>query len=168
MSLIDSISTFVSEKRVGFTMDEIMTGTHEFVEGKGPAGTHPMEFRVTWGHKSLPKWINPLGGDFMLSDLKGKVDVGGLAVDADCEGSLALRYVQDQTICYTFEFEDDAGKHYRYVGEKRDLRPWNLHRTHTTCYGEITDLDTDEVISRGTLYFRFSTLPGFLLSFKLA
>lgn len=147
-------------------MDEIMTGTHRFMDGKGPEGEHPMEYRVTWGHENVTKWINPLGGEFLVNTLSGKVDVGGLVVDADCEGTLELRYLQDQLIRYTFTFKDDNGKAYQYIGEKRELRPWNLHRTHTICYGQITELATGEVVSEGIVYFRMSTIPQFLLSFR--
>ena len=168
MGFLNTVKTMVSEKRIGFTMDEIMTGTHEFVEGKGPKGIHPMEYRVTWGNKNFAKWINPFGGEFMANTLSGKVDIGGLVVDADCEGTLELLYFQEQKIRYAFEFSDDKGNRYRYVGEKRDIRPWNLHRTHTTCYGEITELETGEAISRGIVYFRVSTMIPFMLSFRLA
>ena len=168
MTFVDTLTTLVKERRVGFLMDEIMTGTHRFVDGKGPSGEHPMEFRATWGNKNFSKWVNPFGGEFLHNTLCGKVDVGGLVVDAHCRGTLELRYFQDQKIIYTFEFADEQGKQYKYVGMKKDLRPWNLHRTHTTCYGSITDLDTGEVISNGIVYFRISTALPFVMSFRLA
>ena len=168
MIRIDALKQMVAERRFGFEMDEVMTGTHQFENGKGPEGTFPMEFRVTWGAKNLGPWINPVGGEFMVNQLKGKVDVGGLVIDADCDGTLELRYMQDQLIRYTFQFADDSGTLYRYIGEKRDLRPWNLHKTHTTCYGKITNLGTGELVSTGTVYFRYSQILPFVLSFRLA
>lgn len=167
MAIIETFQNIIEKKQLGFTMDEVMTGTHQFVDGKGPEGIHPMEFRATWGPDDLLTWANPVGGSFMANNLKGKVDVGGLVVDADCEGTLELKYFAGQKIRYTFQFKDDEGKQYKYVGEKRDIRPWNLHRTHTTCYGTITELETGEIISTGITYFRFSTSLDFVLSFRL-
>jgi hypothetical protein len=167
MGLVNTLKSMVHEKRVGFAMDEVMTGTHEFVKGKGPAGDHPMEYRVTWGHRKLADWFNPFGGEFMTNTLFGKVDVGGLAIDAECKGTLELCYFTEAKIRYTFEFANDEGKKYKYVGEKKGLRPWNLHRTHTTCYGQIIEVESGEVISEGIVYFRFATIPAFMLSFRL-
>lgn len=167
MAIMEALQNITEKKQIGFTMDEIMTGTHQFVEGKGPEGIHPMEFRVTWGPENALKWINPVGGKFMANNLKGKVDVGGMVIDADCEGTLELLYFTEQKIRYTFEFQDDEGKKYRYLGEKRDIRPWNLHRTHTTCYGTISDLETGEIISTGITHFRLATSLDFLLSLRL-
>ena len=57
-------------------------------------------------------------------------------------------------------------KSYRYLGEKRNLWPWNLHKTHVTCYGTITELESDKVISESVVYFPFSEMVTFLLSFR--
>jgi hypothetical protein len=53
------------------------------------------------------------------------------------------------------------------VGEKVNLRPWNLHKTHTTCYGTITNLKTNQEISKSIVYFKFETVPEFMTSFRL-
>jgi hypothetical protein len=155
------------EKRVGFKMDEVMSGTHKFTDGAGPAGEFPFEFRVTWGPRRLEKWLNPMDGDFMINDLEGVVTVGGLCENAPCTGKLELKYVQEAKIRYIFDFEH-AGKKYHFVGEKRDLRPWNLHKTHTTCYGTLTEADTGKVISESVTYFRLNTMVPFLMSFRPA
>ena len=55
----------------------------------------------------------------------------------------------------------------RFVGEKREIRPWNLHRTHTTCYAEVRELASDALISRAVVRFAlrelryFTFLPDF-------
>ena len=67
-----------------------------------------------------------------------------------------------------FDFKGKNGTPYRYLGEKVNIKPWNLHRTHTTCYGTITDLNSSKDISKSILYFRFRTIPAFLKSFRLA
>jgi len=166
MGRIGDIVQMVQERRLGFMMDERMTGTHRFVEGAGPAGELPMHFEVTWGNKRLERWANPLGDQFMMNWLKGAVTVGGLCENAPCEGTLELRYLQEAKIRYTFNFEAN-GKRYHYVGEKVNIRPWNLHRTHTTCFGKITEVGTGKLISEGTLYFKLATMPQFMLSMRL-
>ncbi len=163
----DRIKEIFQNGKIGFRIDETMTGAHHFLKGKGPEGNHPMEFRITWGADNLGKWLNPLDDGFMLNTLKGKVDIGGLVVDADCKGTLAFKYFQEQKIIYTFEFQDEKGVDYRFVGEKRDIRPWNLHRTHTTCYGFIAEKGTGEIIAKSLLHFRPATIIPFLKSFKL-
>jgi hypothetical protein len=167
MSRIADLVGMLMERRVGFLADEIMSGTHRFIGDAGPPGEHPMRFKVTWGSRRLERFLNPLGDGFMTSDLDGTVTVGGLVDEAPCRGRLDLLYFSEAKIRYSFTFGDVCGRAYGYVGEKVDIRPWNLHRTHTTCYGTITRGDTGGVISRSTLHFRFLTLPAFLLSFRL-
>jgi len=150
----------------GFSMDEVMTGTHEFAPGAGPEGTLPFEFRVRWGAQDMSEFLNPLGEKFMVSGMEGTVSVGGLCEDAPCRGTLELRYFKDQKIRYTFEFgARDAT--YLFVGEKVNILPWNLATSHTTCFGTLTD-DAGQLISRSLTFFRLRTAPAFLASFKLA
>jgi hypothetical protein len=163
----EEIMAMFMEKRFGFKADEVMTGTHHFVGGAGPAGEFPMEFRVTWGTKHVADWANPFGGEFMINDLEGVVTVGGLCENAPCSGRLELKYFQEGKIRYVFDFES-GGKKYHFVGEKRDIRPWNLHRTHTTCYGTLTEADTGKVVSESITYFKFSTMIPFMMSFRPA
>jgi len=78
--------------------------------------------------------------------------------------------VPDALLRYRFEFDAGAGggpRRCRYLGEKRGLRPWNLHRTHTICYGEISDVATGEVISDSVVRFDLRELPAFLASLRL-
>ena len=110
-----------------------------------------------------------LPGDFeILSNfLEGTVGVGGLVEEAPCRGTLDFLYFTEGKIRYTFDFKGKQGRPYRYVGEKVDIRPWNLPRTHTTCYGTISDLDSGREISRSIVYFRMGSIPAFLQSFRL-
>jgi hypothetical protein len=155
------------QRRVGFLTEEIMTGTHRFVGDAGPPGRHSMYFRITWGNRHLHRFLNPLDAEFLTNFIEGTVTVGGLVEDAPCRGSLELMYFSESKIRYTFSFEDAGGRGYHYIGEKINIRPWNLHRTHTTCYGTITDVESGKLISRSTLHFRLHTLPAFLMSFRL-
>ncbi|MDP8254923.1 MAG: hypothetical protein P9M14_04180 [Candidatus Alcyoniella australis] len=166
MGRIADMIQMLKEQRLGFMMDEKMSGTHTFAKGAGPEGELPMHFEVTWGNKRMERFINPLGDQFMMNWLRGKVTVGGLCQDAPCEGTLELRYFQEGKIRYTFNFEAN-GKKYHYVGEKVDIRPWNLHRTHTTCYGKITEIGSGKVISEGIVYFKLNTMPEFMISARL-
>lgn len=167
MSAIAAIRHAIEERRIGFRIDETMSGDHAFEPGFGDGARRPMEFRVTWGTDCLGQWLNPRGPDFMRSPLAGRVTVEGLCIDAPCEGTLELRYFTEQKIRYTFTFTV-KGERYRYVGEKRDLRPWNLHVSHTTCYGELRRTSDDELVSRSVTHFRLHTIPAFLWSLRLA
>jgi hypothetical protein len=143
-----------------------MTGTHEFEPGFGEPGQKFMEYSGSWGPKHLGEWINPLGGKFMYNDLAGKVTIEGLCENAPMVGSLELLYFTEAKIRYTFSFEVN-GTEYLYIGEKVDIRPWNLHRTHTTCYGTLSEKETGRLVSRSVVYFRFRTAPKFALSLRL-
>lgn len=164
-TLGDQVNNFAGE--VGFCMDEIMSGDHEFVdEERKKEGKLPMEFKVTWGAESLTDWMNPFNPEFMTNTLEGTVTIGGLCEDTPCEGVLELRYFDQQKIRYTFDFEVD-GEDYRFVGEKRNIYPWNLPYSHTCCFGELRKADTNELISNSITHFRWETLPEFLGSFQL-
>ena len=120
----------IKERRFGFRMSEVMRGEHEFTDGRGPQGKLPIEFRVSWGARHLARWFNPWSPEFLLAQLEGTITVGGLCREAPCQGTLQLRYVQDRTIRYDFGFEVD-GVAYRFIGEKVNLRLWNLAVSHT-------------------------------------
>lgn len=150
---------------IGFSMHEKMTGTHDFEPGCGPEGHHFLEFEVDWGPRSLRTFLLP-GPGFMRAELKGHVTVGGLCERAPCNGIFELRYFTDRRIRYEFEFEAD-GEHYRYVGEKVNILPWNLPVSHTTCFGTLTKLSSRELVSRSVTFFRLATAPAFLSSLRL-
>ncbi|MGI5863292.1 MAG: hypothetical protein ACOX6T_14725 [Myxococcales bacterium] len=152
---------------IGFTMHEVMSGDHEFEPGFGPAGRHPMEFRVTWGPRDLAAWLKPGTEEFMRQDLKGHVSIGGLCERAPCRGTLEVRYFIDQKIRYAFAFEAN-GRPYRFVGEKVNIRPWNLPVSHTTCFGRLVEADTGRLVSTSVTFFRMSTAVQFAMSFRLS
>ena len=78
MDRFESFLKMLRERRFGFMMDEVMTGTHHFVNGAGPEGEHPMSFRVTWGTRHAASYFNPFNPGFMSNWLEGTVTVGGL------------------------------------------------------------------------------------------
>lgn len=149
---------------VGFKMEEVMSGEHEFVKGK--KGKLPMEFKVIWGTESLIDWANPFEDDFMCNSLNGTVTIGGLCENVPCSGRLELKYFTEQKICYTFYFEV-AGEAYEFVGEKRNIYPWNLPYSHTCCFGELRKVGSNRVVSNSITHFHWDTLPAFLGSFEL-
>ncbi len=162
MGLIDKLKS----GRVGFTMEEIMDGSHQFEHGCGPTGRLPMEFTVTWGTKRLGKYLDPLGEGFMRSDLEGTITVGGLCTEAPCAGTLALKYVSENAITYTIDFR--AGERdYTYVGSKVNIWPWNLPVSHTTCFGTIKESDSGKLISTSVLFFRLWRAPSFVSTLRL-
>lgn len=156
----------VATGRVGFRVEETMSGHHRFVDGRGTPGQHPIEFTVEWGPTSLLSWLNPLSRDFLSHPLRGTVSVGGLCDEAAVDGYMELRYLSEHKIRYAFDFEVD-GTPYHFFGEKSNIRLHNIHRTHTTLNGTITDQRTQKTVSEAELYFYWSTLPSMLLSFRL-
>lgn len=166
MGRIAAIKTMLKEKRFGFVMDETMTGSHEFEPRFGAPGRRFMEFKVTWGPKNVRHWGNPFSTG-LINDLEGTVTIEGLCTDTPCTGSLELRYLKDASIRYTFDFTAD-GVDYHYVGEKLNIKPWNLPYSHTTCFGRLTRLDTGELVSTSLTHFRFRTSLAFAASFRPA
>lgn len=161
----------LAERRLGFRIDETMKGTHRYLHDFEPglvrAGTElPFSFHARWGHAHLERFLNPTSGEFLRADLEGTVTAGGLCLEAPMQGRLELRYFQDASIRYVFEFEAH-GKRWRYAGEKRELRPWNLHRTHTTCHGSVTEVSTDEALSDSVVRFDLADLPHFVSTLRL-
>ncbi len=167
MERLELLRKMIEQRRLGFRMSEEMVGSHHFVGDAGPEGEHPMRFRVTWGTRHLLDWLNPLATGFMENFLEGSITVGGLVDDAPCSGTLKLRYLQEASLRYTIDFKAEDEHPYRYQGEKVDIRPWNLHKSHTTCFGTITDLVSGQDISKSILRFELGTLPAFLASFRL-
>ena len=150
---------------IGMKVDEIMVGTHYFANGD--VRRRPLIFSLTWGNKSLLRFLNPLSPEFLSSEAKGMITVDGLVNKADCSGTLKLMYFQGRKIRYELEFQDDGGRRYRYVGEKVNIWPWNLHKTHVTCYGTIKEIATDMEISRSVVHFPLRELVPFALSARL-
>jgi hypothetical protein len=152
---------------IGFNMDEVMSGTHVYADESDltiKAGL-PFHFEITWGPEDILNWLNPFGGSFLAQPLHGHITVGGLCEKVFCMGNLYLEYWKGQ-IRYEIFFRHN-GRSYKYEGEKTGMRPWNLHRTHTTCHGILVNLETGEIISKSVVYFRFHTMPKFLRSFRL-
>lgn len=167
-SAIDSISNAFQKivPPVGFKIDEIMSGEHEFQSGFGPEGKLPMEFCVTWGAANLSEWLNPVSAKFMTSELHGTISIGGLCEHAVCGGYLQLRYFKDQKIRYFFTFEVN-GKTYEYTGEKKHIYPWNLPYSHTTCFGILREKGKKNIISKSVTHFHLDSMPEFMKSLQL-
>jgi hypothetical protein len=156
------------DRGVGFCMHETMRGTHRLRRAIGdlPAGSEqPFEFEVSWGHACLTCFLNPLSKEFGLAELEGTVDAGGLCQRAPLRGTLAFRYIPEGKVWYRFEFGSD--RRFRFEGAKRDIRPWNLHRTHTLLEGEVREVETRELVSEAVLRFDLHELPSLLGSFRL-
>ncbi len=167
MGRIADLKKMVAENRLGFSMDEVMSGSHEFEPGMGPPGRHPFEFRVTWGPRNIFHWANPLNEEFMTQPLSGTVTVGGMCYRVPCDGTLELAYFTEGKIRYTFDFSVD-GKAYHFVGEKVNIRPWNLPVSHTTCFGTLVEKETGKLVSRSVTYFKLWRSASFLASLRLA
>lgn len=172
MGRAGELLAMLRERRVGFKADEQMKGSHRFLvdlpRTKVRAGDElPFSFKITWGNPRLLNFLNPLSQEHGVAPLEGWVRIGGLVGEAPIRGAMELRYLKDATIRYSFEFAT-GGQRYRFSGKKQDIRPWNLHRTHTLCHGVLTDLTDDQQLSEVTVRFGLRTMPKFLASFRLA
>lgn len=172
-SLLGKIAHLALTGKIGFRADEVMTGTYHAVANGNKVGKDlPMEFRVTWGSDDLVGFVrNILAAKPAVSWMHGVVDIGGFCKDAPIRGKLELNYFGEGIIRYTFDFAL-RGHNFRYIGEKRNLRPWNLHKTHTTCYGTLYDLSVPWAggplaIAESVTHFRLRTAPAFVASFRL-
>ncbi len=167
-STFNSVGNLVEKTSggLGFSMDELMIGEHEFNEGEGPKGKLPFQFKVNWGVDSLAKWSNPFDDSFLINNLEGTISIGGLGEEIPCKGKLELKYFDEQKIRYTFDFSVDD-KDYEYIGEKSQIYPWNLPYSHTTCFGVVKEKTTGNPISKSITHFQLEDLPEFISSFKL-
>ena len=149
----------------GFEMEEVMQGTHEFLSGRGPSGKFPFVFKVRWGTDNIKEWINPTGDKFLVNKMHGTLSAGGLGDNIPIEGTLTLKYFTEYKIVYEFTFELKGHKYY-FVGEKVNIKPWNLQTSHTTCFGTLISDDV-KIASRSITYFKLSTAFDFIKSFKI-
>lgn len=150
---------------MGFRVTETMSGTHELRDG--PPGAQPFAFRVTWGPDKLREWVDPTNDRFLWQRLEGQVMAGGLCDWTPCRGTLALEYLTRQRIRYDLDFEVRGVVH-RFVGEKVNIRPWNLFVSHTTCTGTVTELATGRLVSTAVVTFKLRDLPRMVLSTRWA
>jgi len=155
----------VTSGEFGFRMTEDMSGWHEYLPGRGPEGRLPFSFHVVWGVDRVKQCVAHDGGLHFLQSLAGTVTAGGLCDATPCRGTLDLRYFLDQRLVYDFTFVVEETK-YRWVGQKVNVRPWNLPVSHTTCFGRLTELETGKLVSTSVTFFHLHTIPKFLGSLR--
>ena len=143
----------------GFRVRERMSGWHERVDGAGER--RPLSFEGEWGPDRLRDWLDPRSPAFLWQEIRGTISADGLCAAAPFRGTLSLQYVGLRRIRYVLDFDVD-GRPHRLLGDKENLRWWNLLVTHTTCFVTVTDLSTGRLVSRGTVLFRLRDLPGLL------
>ena len=154
---------------LSFTITETMAGLHHFVDpARGDANDRRFYFRLDWGARRGEQ-INPFADEFLAFGATGQILVDGLTDgEVPCTGTLKLDYFGRHTITYALDFEVD-GEAFHFVGEKVDVNPLSpvmLIKTHTTCYGTLTDA-AGAVVSRSVTHFEPSTLVPFITSFRL-
>lgn len=166
MNVINKFIDQISSKEIGFYIDEKMVGQHEFVPGEGPEGKHTFLFNVRWGPNDLSNWIRPDSQEFLINSMVGFVNIGGMGEKIPIKGSMEIKYLDEQKIRYTFDFEYNDIQ-YHYIGEKINIHLFNLLTSHTTCFGTLTEKATGKLISRSVTYFRLRDTFSFLRSFRL-
>ena len=145
-------------------MSETLTGTHKFLGNKEEKF---IEFNITWGPDNIWEWLNPFSENFMTQKLEGTIFAEGIGGPVNCEGILSLKYHKGY-IEYEIYFEHNCRK-YIYKGRKKNLRPWNLHITHTTCYGEIWRVfggEWKDLLSQSIMHFKLEAISSFVRSFR--
>ncbi len=148
---------------------ETMTGLHHFVDpALGDATDRPLWFRIRWSG-APGAVLNPRSAEFLTFDASGQILVAGLTGGpARCHGTFRIDYFGKHRITYDLAFEAEE-RRYRYFGEKLDvnlLRPLQLIKTHTTCYGTVTR-DDGAIVSRSVTHFEPAEIVPFVTSFKL-
>jgi hypothetical protein len=149
----------------GFRIDETMRGWHEPLDE--PGARRRFELRCSWGPDRLGEWLDPRGPGFLWQELTGTVEAEGLtAGPAPARGTLELDYLGARRIRYRVDFPRADGAPLRFLGDKVELRPWNLLVSHTTCTGSIVELGSGRLLSTVALTFRLRDLPRMLLSLR--
>ena len=166
MNFINNFKEKIQNSKLSFKMSETMSGYHEFEDASGPSGQMPFEFNIDWKTDSLTEWINPKNSNFMVNKVNGTISIGGLANNIPCSGNMEVRYFKDNKIKYDLNFSF-KNKKYHFVGEKINIKPWNLPVSHTTCFGVLTEAKSKKLISKSVTFFSIKTLPSFLLSFRV-
>jgi len=139
---------------IGFSINEVMSGYDNVLR--------PFVFNVTWGIMNIKDLFRK---GPMKFNLEGSVLFKGNTVP--CKGHLIIDYFDTHTITYIFSFHHPLCGKLMYVGEKVNIKPWNLLVSHTTCFGTVTQHKDDALISRTLAFFKFRTIPKFLTSFRL-
>lgn len=154
---------------LAFSVTETMRGVHHFVDpARGTAVDRPIRFRIDWG-APIRTSLNPLSGQFMRHRAAGEFYAEALTPHpVACEGTFVVDYFGQHKITYDLRFPCE-GERFRFVGEKIDVwlrRPLQLVKTHTTCYGTVTN-GAGVIVSRSVLHFPLETMRSFLLSLRL-
>ena len=151
----------------GFSINETMSGKHKFYK---PSSNiidveQDIKFNIFWGNDSIKNFFDSKHPKYMEARLTGTIDVKGLCENSPCKGKLILDYFNRHTIRYDFDFYNN-NLNYKFIGEKINIRPWNILTSHTTCFGVIID-SNGSLISVCKMFFDLKTIPEFIYSFRL-
>lgn len=149
-------------------MSESMVGWHDDDEWG-----NLLEFRfdVGWTTRNLGEWLANLCAGELVCDMEGTVYAERIT---DCpvpieNGRMVIDYSAGY-ISYEFEFEV-GGRCFRYIGEKADIRPMTLPRSHMQCFGEIIELKPWNLcydhVAQSITYFRWRDVPSFIGSARI-
>jgi len=147
-------------KTLGFSIEESMVGTHRFSLSSVEM---PFRFDITWGTDDI-KAAWELGGVFSAI---GTISVEGLCDRTSCYGALKLGYFSEGRLRYELFFSTPRLGECIYIGEKVNIKPWNLLVSHTTCFGTIELAESGQLLSRSVSHFRAKDVLKFAKSFKL-
>jgi len=157
--------------RIGFMFSERMSGSYRPASGKdekkaaNPLGGNgkelPMEFELDARAKRLERFMfNP------TTKIKGIVCMEGRGKAFPLEGTLSIPLLTKKKIVYSFTFNSDKGKMYRFIGEK-NIKIFSPIETFTTLTGKITDENGKDVASADVRFNLRKDFIPFIRSFSL-
>ena len=145
-------------RRLGFAVREVMEGS---LQRPGENFDRPFRFDLLVVFPTLLAGITDAPGR-----AEGTVRIDGLARDVPAAGTLVLSPLRKRRVRYTFDFDADDGRRYRFDGWKT-IRGWRVRRSWTVLPGNVYD-DGGQVWATATLYFSFRRhFPGLMGSFRL-
>ena len=153
--------------RLRLRFDETMSGTHVPVSGPQAGTALPFSFHIDCEGTGLDRYLNFFDSDFLCHKIQGTVHASGLASAAALEGDLALRYLREQKIYYSFLFDSDDGRRLSFSGEKRDIYPWNIWKSHFELFGAIREVETGDTLSTVEARFAYADLTRYMQSFRV-
>ena len=133
---------------------EYGVGKHRILTEDKAMNEKPIRFDLDLIVDSFSDFCNSAPGNetYGVIDCQGFFHADGLVRRSKCYGKLELRVFSEKKLRYTLFFDGENGRHYKYVGEKVNISPWNLMISFFTCYGTIYDSETLAHVSESTVY----------------
>lgn len=151
----------------GFEFTEVMEGYHYMPAVKKES--MPLKFTLKWGTENLKDTLNPNSNRYLQFAAAGILEADGIVTGGTRTFGLIHLNYPENIIQYMLQFksaERPPVNDYVLVGEKMNIKWYNLPYSHTTCYTTIVN-GADQLISRGVAFFKMKNALSFIKSFKI-